>query len=121
MLKSYLLRDRTGVPVSVSAPVVVMERLTDVLSVVLLALLGLTLLPMTVLPVLVVVLALCVAVMLLILTRKGDRLFSLPLLRRWKGALRTSYQGLRHLAAPRVMIIALVLGAAAWFSEGAAL
>ena len=121
VLKSYLLRDRTGVPVSVSAPVVVMERLTDVLSVVLLALLGLALLPMTVLPVLVVVLALCVAVMLLILTRRGDRLFSLPLLRRWKGALRTSYQGLRHLAVPRVMLIALVLGATAWFSEGVAL
>ena len=121
VLKSYLLRDRTGVPVSASVPAVVMERLTDLVSVVILALLGLALLPMTVLPVLVVVVVLCVGVMLLIVTRKGDRLLGLPLLRRWKEPLSTSYEGLRYLAAPRVMIIAVVLGAAAWFSEGVAL
>ena len=121
LLKCYLLRDRTGVAVSASAPVVVMERLTDVVSVVLLALLGLALLPMPVLSVLAVVLALCGVAMLLILTRKGDRLFDLPLLRRWKGTLSTSYEGLRRLAAPKVTVIALVLAAAAWISEGLAL
>ena len=121
LLKCYLLRDRTGVPVSASAPVVVMERLTDVVSIVLLALLGLALLPMPVLFVLAIVLALCGVVMLLILTRKGHRLIELPLLRRWKDALNTSYEGLRRLAAPKVTVIALVLGAAAWFSEGLAL
>ena len=100
MLKSYLLRDRTGVPVAVSAPVVVMERLTDVVSVLLLALLGLALLPMPVLLVLAVVLAFCAMVMLFILTQKGDRLFNLPLLRRWKSSLHVSYEGLKELANP---------------------
>ncbi|MQG72190.1 MAG: flippase-like domain-containing protein, partial [SAR202 cluster bacterium] len=33
LVKCYLLNSRTGVPVSRSAPVVVMERLTDVISV----------------------------------------------------------------------------------------
>ena len=121
LLKCYLLRDRTGVPVSVSAPVVVMERLTDVVSIVLLALLGLALLPMPVLLVLVVVLALCGVVMLVILTRKGHWLIELPLLRRWKDPLSTSYEGLRLLARPKLTVIALILGAAAWFSEGLAL
>ena len=36
VLKSYLLRDRTGVPVSTSLPAVVMERLTDLVAVILL-------------------------------------------------------------------------------------
>jgi uncharacterized protein (TIRG00374 family) len=52
LLKSYLLRDRAGVPVSTSAPVVIMERVTDVVSVVLLGLTGLALLPLPVLLVL---------------------------------------------------------------------
>ena len=121
LLKSYLLRDRAGVPVPASAPVVVMERLTDVVSVALLALLGLALLPVPVLGVLAVALVLCGAAILLIVTRKADRLFRLPVLRRWNNALRTSHEGLRQLAAPRVMVAGLVLGTAAWFSEGLAL
>jgi len=121
LLKSYLLRDRAGVPVARSAPVVVMERLTDLVSVVLLALVGIALLPVPVLAVLAVVLALCVAAIILIATRKVDRLFSLPLLRRWDSALRTSHDALRQLASPRVMLSGLALGAAAWLSEGLAL
>ena len=59
--------------------------------------------------------------MLLVLAGKGDRLVSLPLLRRWKDSLRSTYEGMRHLAAPNVTVVALGLGLAAWFSEGLAL
>ena len=121
LIKSYLLRDRSGVPVSASAPVVVMERVTDVISVVLLAMLGLALLPLPVVAALTAVLFLSGAALVFIGTRKGDWLFSLPLLRRWSSGLRASYHGLRQLAAPKVLLAATVLGAAAWFSEGLAL
>ena len=121
LLKSYLLRDRAGVPVARSAPVVVMERLTDLISVVLLALIGIALLPVPVLGVLAVGLALCVAATILIATRKVDRLFTLPLLRRWDNALRTSHDALRQLTSFRVMLCGVVLGAAAWLGEGLAL
>ena len=121
LIKSYLLRDRTGVPVSASAPVVVMERITDVVSVTLLALLGLALLPLPLVAALTAVLLVSGAALVLIATRKGDRMFGLPLLRRWSDALRASYQGLRQLAASKVMPVAVVLGVAAWFSEGLAL
>lgn len=121
LIKSYLLRDRVGVPVAESAPVVVMERLTDVISVVLLALLGLTLLPLTVLLVLALVLVLIAVLGALIVTRRGDRLFDLPFIRRWRGGLRTSAEGMRRLAGPRPMTVAVILGAGAWFSEGVAL
>ena len=121
LIKSYLLRDRVGVPVAESAPVVVMERLTDVISVVLLALLGLALLPIPVLLVLAVVLVLITALVALIVTRRGNRIFDLPLIRRWSSGLRTSAEGMRQLAAPRPMTVAVILGAGAWFSEGVAL
>ena len=121
LIKSYLLRDRIGVPVAESAPVVVMERLTDVISVLLLALLGLALLPIPVLLVLAVVLVLITALVALIVTRRGNRIFDLPLIRRWSGGLRTSAEGMRQLAAPRPMTVAVILGAGAWFSEGVAL
>ena len=90
LLKSYLLRDRTGIPVTNSAPVVIMERLTDVASMVLLAIVVIALLPVPVLLVLVVVLVLGGGAILLIATRRVERLFALPLLRRWDSALRIS-------------------------------
>ena len=40
LVKCYLLNSKTGVPVRRSAPVVVMERLTDVISVIILGLTG---------------------------------------------------------------------------------
>lgn len=133
LVKCYLLRDRTGVAVAASVPVVVMERVTDVVSVVLLLLLGLALLPVLflgplgvallpviLLAVLAVVLALCGG-FILIMTRVGDRLLNLPLLRRWNRDLHAAHDGMRQLAAPRAVTAALVLGVAAWFSEGLAM
>ena len=84
LLKSYLLRDRTGVPVAQSAPVVVMERLTDVVSVVLLALVGLALLPLAVRLVLLAALLLCGALLVVSASRRSDSLLGLPLVRRWR-------------------------------------
>jgi uncharacterized protein (TIRG00374 family) len=121
LLKSYLLRDRAGVPVSTSAPVVIMERVTDVISVVLLGLTGLALLPLPVLLVLAAVLAVTGAAMVALTFRKGEHLFDLPFLRRRSDALRASYAEFRRLVAVRVMLVAVFLGAAAWFSEGLAL
>ena len=44
LVKCYLLSNRLGVPVSRSAPVVVMERLVDVISIIILAFTGLAML-----------------------------------------------------------------------------
>ncbi len=126
LVKSYLLRDRAGIPVAVSAPVVVMERLSDVVGVVLLGLAGLALpasqgLPRQVLLVLVAVLLLCGAGMLLVVWRRSDWVLGLPGLRRWRGALGASRDGLRRLMAPSPLVVALSLAALAWLSEGVAL
>lgn len=121
LLKSYLLRDRAGVPVARSAPVVVMERLTDVVSVVLLAMIGLASLPLYLLLILGAALLLCGGALALFASRTGSRIFDLPLLRRWQADLQASHEGLRLLTTPRVMTLAILLGAGAWLSEGVAL
>ncbi|PKB64469.1 MAG: hypothetical protein BZY80_02630 [SAR202 cluster bacterium Io17-Chloro-G2] len=121
VLKSYLLRDRTGVPVSTSLPAVVMERLTDLVAVILLGLVGLALLPTPVLVTLSVALVFCGAGLLAVTSKHSQRLVDLPLLRRWKSDLLNSHDSLRALAAPRVMLAAVGLGAVAWFCEGMAL
>ena len=121
LLKCYMLRDRVNVPVAASVPVVVMERLTDVLSVVLLALIGLALLPVQVVWVLAAALVLSVAGFGIFASRGDSRLLGLPFLRRWRDEILISQEGFRRLAAPRVMAVGVILGTLAWFSEGAAL
>lgn len=121
LLKSYLLRDRSGVPVFTSAPVVVMERVTDVVSVALLGLTGLALLPVGVSLVLVFVLLAGIALGYLLASRHSDRLLALPIIRRWKIGLQTSREGLRSLMLPRSIAVAVFLGTLAWLSEGVAL
>ena len=121
VLKSYLLRDRQGIPVSASAPAVVLERLTDVVSVVALGLTGLALLPGLVSGVLAAALLLCAGVLVLVASHNTDRLARLPLLRRWERELQVSKEGFRLLASPRHLGVAVALGILAWLSEGVAL
>ena len=121
VLKSYLLRERTGVAVSTSLPAVVMERLTDLVAVILLGLVGLALLPVPVVVTLIAVLVISGVALLVFTSKHSQRLVDLPLLRRWKNELLDSQESLKSLAAPRVMLVAVALGGAAWFSEGLAL
>ena len=121
LVKCYLLNSRTGVPVSRSAPVVVMERLTDVIAVIILGLTGFALLPAPIIVVLAVALVIAVAGLMFGVSRWASRLAGLPILSRWSGLLRDSQEGFRELAAPRVMAAGVAVGAVAWFAEGLAL
>ena len=121
LVKCYLLNSRTGAPVSRSAPVVVMERLTDVISVIILGLTGFALLPMPVVVVLAVALVVSVAGLLFAVSRHASRLAGLPILSRWSELLRDSQEGFKELAAPRVMAAGVAMGVVAWFAEGLAL
>jgi len=121
LVKCYLLNSRTGVPVSRSAPVVVMERLTDVIAVIILGLTGFALLPAPVVVVLAVALVVSVAGLIFAVSRKASSLANLPVLSRWSSLLRDSQEGFKELAAPRVMAVGVTIGVAAWFAEGLAL
>jgi uncharacterized protein (TIRG00374 family) len=121
LVKCYLLNSKTQVPVSRSAPVVVMERLTDVISVIILGLTGFVLLPVPVIVVLAVALVVSVIGLMFALSRHALRLTELPILSKWSELLRDSQEGFKELAAPRVMVVGVAIGALAWFAEGLAL
>jgi uncharacterized protein (TIRG00374 family) len=121
LVKCYLLNSKTQVPVSRSAPVVVMERLTDVISVIILGLTGFVLLPVPVIMVLAVALVVSVIGLMFALSRHALRLTGLPILSKWSELLRDSQEGFKELAAPRVMVVGVAIGAVAWFAEGLAL
>ena len=121
LVKCYLLNSKTQVPVSRSAPVVVMERLTDVISVIILGLTGFVLLPIPVIVVLAVALAVSVIGLMFVQSRHTLRLTGLPILSKWSELLRDSQEGFKELAAPRVLVVGVAIGAVAWFAEGLAL
>ena len=121
LLKSVWLNRRAGVPVSASAPAVVMERLTDVLSVGLLGLTGVLLLPTVVALIVGGVVAGAVSVGILAASRFGALAPGLPVLRRWREPLAESLDGFRRLMSPAMLAAAVILGALAWAAEGLAL
>ena len=121
LLKSVWLNQRTGVPVAASAPAVVMERLTDVISVALLGLVGVLLLPPAIAAVIGALLIIGLAVGILAASRYGVRMLDLPVLRRWRDPLTQSQDGMRRLMSPRVLAPAVALGFLAWAAEGLAL
>jgi uncharacterized membrane protein YbhN (UPF0104 family) len=121
LVKCYLLRDRAGIPVPASIPVVLMERVTDLLSVVLMGLAGLFLLPPVLSLSLLLALAALAASLYVFSAGHTDRLLAFPLIRRWQDEIREARQGIRALSRPWPMAAALALGLAAWISEGLAL
>ena len=121
LLKSLWLRRLAGVPAAASAPAVVMERLTDVVSVALLGLTGLALLPAPFLLIAGGLLAVGIGAGWLAASRLGSVLLRLPGLRRWAEPLGQSQEGLRRLMRPRMLAMAIGLGFLAWAAEGLAL
>ncbi|MYC28552.1 MAG: flippase-like domain-containing protein [Chloroflexi bacterium] len=121
LLKCYLLRDQAGIPVSTSAPAVLMERITDLVAIGVMALVGLALLPAFVSAILVAVVAGLVLVAYFSTARQDERVLDLPIIRRWRADIVEAREGVRTLSRPVPLLVASILGLAAWLSEGVAL
>ena len=121
LVKCHLLRDRSGIPVTLSLPVVLMERLTDLLSVVLMGLIGVALLPPLVSAGLVAILAVLAGGLYFLTTRHTDRLLQLPVIRKWAYQAKDAREGIKVLARPVPVMVAVSLGLVSWISEGIAL
>lgn len=125
LLKSVYLRDRHDIPVASSAPVVVGERLTDFIAVLLLCVAGglsseygiHTLVVAGSLSLMVVV-GLSMEPLIAPLLRLATRI---PFLSRWAPALEEAYGRLRLLIRPKPLCIGIGLGVAAWWLECVAL
>lgn len=121
LLKSVFLRQSRGVPVTQSAPVVVAERLTDLVALVLLGLIGVALYGVGVKIVTGAAALLLVGLAILAwppLAHSAIRLLCRPRpLRRFGARLIQVYDGLAELVKPRPLSRATALAALAWLAE----
>lgn len=121
VLKSYLLKQVTGTPVSVSAPVIIAERLTDFIGLIALMILGAWVFGTgrTVVAMFALVFALITA---LLAWRRGslmviDLLAKLPILSRHGARLHAMYDSMARLVRPLPLAYATVVSIVAWFFE----
>ena len=120
LVKAYFLNSRTGVRMASSIPAVLMERLTDVVAVVVLGLSGLALLPESIRGILVGILALSGLLVWFLVSKHNELLLRPRVLRRWRDEIEVSREGIRILITPKPLFVAISLGVLAWLSEGLA-
>lgn len=126
LLKSYMVKNAGGTPMSVTAPIVLSERLTDGLAMLLLAGVGLLafddpLLRRAAATMLAVLFAVVAVVWIrplsLTLLRTGERV---PLMRNYVSHAHSFYESSYMLLAPRNLLIAVAIGVVSWSCEGLA-
>lgn len=121
VFKSYLLKQLNGTPISRSAPIVVAERLTDGLGMLLIAGVGLTHYSYG-WPVLAALLAGAGLLIAVVQIRPlAERLLSFGERFRWvqrfSTSLRALYESTAHLLGWRALLSMTVLSAVSWFGE----
>lgn len=120
LAKSYFLKQKVDTPIRLSAPVVITERVSDVLSVLLLGIWGLIFIPYGWTVILITLAGIGVLLALLASPRGVSLLVRVPLLRRWEPVLADSGRALRTLFSVKVMVVGLAMGCSAWFTLGLA-
>ena len=121
LAKSYFLKDKMDVPVAVSSSVVVAERVTDLVSVLLLSLWGLTLISYGWVIGLALLALFGLFLLLMVSPWGSQRLLRLPMPAGWRSFLTTSTDSFRRLYSPRPLVVAMLLSLLAWFAEGCGL
>ncbi len=125
VLKSALLKRINGTPISASAPIVLAERITDGLAMLLLMGAGLTLYPPA-RPAFVALLVLTVAGLLLVqsqplMQRTLAMLARLPVAGKAAPRVATAYESSRRLLSWRLLFVSTVISVVSWFGECAAM
>lgn len=121
-LKSYLVKEFTGVPMSVTSPLIIIERLTDAMSMTVLASIGALKYKYG-----LVVLAVSVALFAVFIVSIRSRavagfiiriLKKLPLIRKLGKQIDAFYESSYELLTVRSIIFSVILGAVSWSFEG---
>ena len=125
VLKSYLLRQINGTPVAASAPIVLAERLTDGLAMLLLMGLGLTLYPPARPAFALLVIASIAGIIVLQFRPLCERILTLisrlPLGNKLAAPLTTVYESTRQLLSLQLLVVSTVISVISWFGECVAL
>lgn len=121
LLKSYLVREENGTPISKSAPVILAERLTDFISIVLLCIVGAFVFNYGQGLVIGVGLVFISGVVL-ISSRKISlniisRLEKIRIFKKVAGKFQTAYESIYVLVKFKPLVIATIVSAFAWFLE----
>jgi uncharacterized membrane protein YbhN (UPF0104 family) len=119
--KCYLLRRKFDVPISRSASVVVMERIGDVGSVLVVGATGMAFLPEISVWIIGFAIVSLIILLLVFKSGNGEWLYGFPFLSRWKLSIKMSETSFKRLVKLDAISVSLCLGVLAWFSEGIAL
>jgi glycosyltransferase 2 family protein len=121
VLKSYLLKRSRSIAMSITAPIVVAERLTDLLALIGLTLIGLSTyrfgLEATLASLGLVLACLLSLSMPSVAFKFLDFLGRIPLIRRFTPKLRIAYQSMRTMVTPRPLFFCTFLSMGAWWLE----
>ena len=131
LLKAYLLRQVNGTPITVSSPIVIAERMSDGIAMILLAVLGFSLLILFggatsaanfFWPILALVLLAYIAIIVVVRNRAlTERLFTwlerFPFVAKRMHLLRSLFISSNLLLSPRALLIASSLGFISWAGE----
>lgn len=125
-LKPYMVKQVTGTPMSVTAPVILAERMLDGMAMLLLAAVGLFVFPNTTARSVAALVLLVFTVFIIVVQVRplalwvigiGERL---PVIKRFAGQLHSFYESTRIVFGLRNLLIALTVGGICWAAEGVA-
>jgi uncharacterized protein (TIRG00374 family) len=121
VLKSYLLKRLNGTAISASAPIVLAERVTDGLAMLLLMGFGLTLYAPARPAFYLLVMLTAIGLLVLQSRRLFERIIELieraPLGRRIAPRLMTAYLSMKELLSWRILLISTIISLISWFGE----
>ena len=120
VLKGYFLQRRHQISVSIIAPVVFMERVTDVVAIISLGLIGIRWLPPFI-QIFLFASAMFLATSWYVATRHGDSIAKIPVIRRLNHKFAIIQKTTHNLNKPKTVVIASTISFFAWASEGTAL
>jgi len=121
VLKSFLLKEETGTPISVSAPIILAERITDFLSIVLLCIAGTVVFNYG--KSIIIITGAAFFALVLILSSKTislkiiSFLSSIKFIGRHSEKIYASYNSIYELIKPKSLFCGLILSCIAWFFE----
>ncbi|MEZ4399077.1 MAG: lysylphosphatidylglycerol synthase transmembrane domain-containing protein [Kofleriaceae bacterium] len=122
LIKSFLLRELADVPVAASASIVIAERVSDLLALLVLAVVGVAIYGVAVEVVIASAAVVAIGLAVILWRRLGVWLIELVTTPRRLAGVRPKlleiYGGLAALAQPRVLAWSTVLSVAAWACEG---
>lgn len=121
VLKSYLLKEENGTPISKSAPIVLAERLTDFISIVLLCLLGSIVFNYG--QSLIIIIGIVFVITIILLSMRNFSLKIIGFLEKFKflykhiQKIHTAYNSVYSMLRPKPLLIATFISLISWFFE----